>query len=154
VESQYLPVVHEFSVQLSAHLPPVPHRLLEQALVAAVVQAPEPLQTEAVVALPAVQVAAVHTVESFGKTQALPLVPSHWPLQTPSPAQAVLVASGLPFTALHLPTEPASLQDSHWPSHFPSQQTPSTQNPEVHWPPAEQLTPASLSGRQAPVVSQ
>jgi hypothetical protein len=154
VESQYLPAVHEFSVQLSAHFPPVPHRLLEQGLVFAVVHAPEPLHTDAVVALPSAQLAGLHSTEPFGKIQALPLVPSHCPLQTPSPPQAVRVARGLPFTDLHFPTEPASLQDSHWPSHFPSQQKPSTQKPEVHWPAAEQLTPGALSGRQAPVVSQ
>jgi hypothetical protein len=121
--------MHEFAVQLPEHLPlpSVAHRLLAHGLVVAVVQAPEPLQTEAVVALPAAQVAAVQIVVPSGEVQALPLVPSHWPLQVPVPPQAVRVASGAPFTAVHLPAAPVSLQDSHWPSHLPSQQTPSTQ---------------------------
>jgi len=116
-------------VQLPEHLPlpSVAHRLLAHWLDATVVQAPEPLQTEAVVALPPVHVAAVHTPVLSGKAQALPLVPSHSPLQVPVPPQAVWVASGAPFTAVHFPVDAASLQDSHWPSHLPSQQTPSTQ---------------------------
>ena len=89
--------------------------------------APEPLQTEAVVALPPEQVAAVQTVELSGAAQALPLVPSHCPLQVPVPPQAVRVASGAPFTAVHFPAEAVSLHDSHCPSHLPSQHRPSTQ---------------------------
>ena len=108
-------MLHEAAVQLPEHLPlpSVAHRLLAHALVATTVQAPEPLQTEAVVALPSVQVAAVQTLELSGKV--------------PVPPQAVRVASGAPFTAMHLPTEPVCLQDSHCPSHLPSQQTPSAQ---------------------------
>jgi hypothetical protein len=87
--------------------------LLAHGVVVAVVQAPEPLQTEAVVALPAVQVAAVQIVALSGEVQDLPLVPSHCPLHAPVPPQAVRVASGAPFTAVHLPADPASLQDSH-----------------------------------------
>jgi hypothetical protein len=87
--------------------------LLAHGLVVAVVQAPEPLQTEAVVALPPVHVAAVQTTVLSGEVQALPFEPSHSPLQVPVPPQAVRVASGAPFTAVHLPTEPVSLQDSH-----------------------------------------
>lgn len=122
-------MLHEAAVQLPEHLPlpSVAHRLLAHALVATTVQAPEPLQTEAVVALPSVQVAAVQTLELSGKVQAWPLLPSHWPWQVPVPPQAVRVASGAPFTAMHLPTEPVCLQDSHCPSHLPSQQTPSAQ---------------------------
>jgi hypothetical protein len=46
-------------------------------VVAGVVQAPEPLHTEAVVALPSVQLAGVQMVALSGNVQALPLVPSH-----------------------------------------------------------------------------
>lgn len=79
------------------------------------------------VAFPSAQLAGVQIEALSGKAQALPLVPSQLPLQTPVPPQAVRVASGAPVMTLHLPSEPVSLQDSHWPSHFPSQQIPSTQ---------------------------
>ena len=61
------------------------------------------------------------------------LVPSHWALHLPVPPQAARGLIGSPFTVLHLPSEPDSLHDWHWPSHLPSQQTPSTQFPDVHW---------------------
>lgn len=110
-----MPALHEAAVQLPEHLPlpSVAHRLLAHGLVVAVVQAPEPLQTEAVVALPAVQVAAAQTTVLSGEVHALPFTPSHCPLQAPVPPQAVRVASGAPLTAEHLPTDPVSLQDSH-----------------------------------------
>ena len=116
-------------MQLPEHLPlpSVAHKLLAHGLVVAVVQAPEPLQTEAVVAFPPVQVPAVQTTALSGKAQALPFAPSHWPLQVPVPPQAARVASGAPLIAVHLPADAASLHDSHWPSHLPSQHTPSTQ---------------------------
>jgi len=121
--------MHEVAVQLPEHfpLPSVAHRLLVQGLVAAVVHAPEPLHTDAVVALPAAQLAAVQMALPSGNEHAIRLTPSHCPLQTPVPPQAVWGVSGAPFTAVHLPMDAASLQDSHCPSHLPSQHTPSTQ---------------------------
>jgi hypothetical protein len=77
------------------------------------VQTPEPLQTEAVVALPLLQAAGVQTAELSGNVQALPLAPSHCPLQAPVPPHAVRVLSGAPFTAVHFPAVLVSLQDSH-----------------------------------------
>lgn len=72
-----MPVAHELAVQLPEHLPSVPHRLLAHWLVVAAVHAPEPLHTDAVVALPSVQLAGVQIVALSGKVQALPFVPSH-----------------------------------------------------------------------------
>jgi len=143
-------------VQLPEHLPlpSVAHRLLVHGLVAATVHAPDPLHTEAVVALPPVQLAAVQTVLPSGKAHAIRLVPSHCPLQVPVPPQPVRVASGAPFNGEHFPSELASLQDSHWPSHLPSQQTPSAQYPDAHVVPEEQLAPLGWPMRQTPVVSQ
>jgi len=151
-----VPEGHELAVQLPEHLPlpSVAHRLLVHWLEAAVVQAPEPLQTDEVVALPPVQVAAVQMVESSGNVQAAALTPSHCPLQIPVPPQAVRVGSGAPFSAMHLPIDPASLQDWHCPSHLPSQQTPSAQYPEAHVAPTEQLEPLACPCRHTPVVSQ
>jgi hypothetical protein len=121
------------AVQAPAQLiPSAAHKLLPQLLVVAAVQLPEPLHTEAVVALPAAQLAAVQTVEAVGKAQAVASMPSHWALHLPVPPQAARGLTGSPLTALHLPSEPASLHDWHCPLHFPSQQTPSTQLPDVH----------------------
>ena len=87
------------------------HRLLEQGSVVDAVQFPEPLQTDWDVTLPFEQVAGVQTVELSGKTHAVPLVPSHWALHFPVPPHAARELKGSPLTALHLPTEPASLHD-------------------------------------------
>lgn len=143
-------------MQLPEHLPlpSVAQRLLAHELLVAVVHAPEPLHTEAVVALPAAQVAGAQTTEPSGKAQPILLTPSHCPLHAPAPPQAVRVAGGAPFTGEHVPTEPATLQDSHCPSHLPSQQTPSTQYPDAHAPPTEQLEPSGCPWRQTPVMSQ
>src|SRR5204862_4299371 len=50
----------------------------------------------------------------------------------PVPPQASCEAIGVPLTGLHVPAEPASLHDSHWPSQDVSQHTPSTQCPLEH----------------------
>lgn len=142
-------------MQLPAQLTPsVAHRLLSHAFVVEAVQLPEPLHTDAVVTLPAVQLAAVHTVDPSGYVQAAPLVPSHWALHFPVPPQAARGLTGSPWTALHVPSEPRALQDWHWPSHLPLQQTPSTQKLDVHCVPEEQLAPRSRVFVQVPVESQ
>lgn len=143
-------------MQLPEHfpLPSVAHRLLVHGLVVAMVHAPEPLQTEALVALPPVQLAAVQTVLPSGNAHAILLVPSHCPLQAPVPPHAVRGASGAPFTGVHFPSALASLHDSHCPSHLPSQQTPSTQNPDAHIAPDEQFAPFARAARHTPVASQ
>lgn len=143
-------------MQLPEHLPlpSVAQRLLAHALVAAVVQAPEPLHTDAVVALPPEQTAAVQTVVASGSTQAFPLTPSQVPLQGAVPPHGVRGDTGAPFTGVHLPSEAATLHDSHCPSHLPSQQTPSTQNPDAHMDPEEQLAPIARAGRHTPAGSQ
>ena len=96
-------------------------------LESAVLQAPAPLQVEAVITLPATQVAAVQTVFSSGKVQVLALVPSHVPAHFPVPSQAARGAVGAPLTGLQTPIESGWLHDSHWPSHVVSQHNPSTQ---------------------------
>lgn len=101
-------------MQLPAQLTPsAAHRLLAHSLVVAAVQLPEALQTDAVVTLPAVQLAAVQIVELSGYAHAAPLVPSHWALHFPVPPQAARGLTGSPWMALHVPTEPAALQDWH-----------------------------------------
>jgi len=59
---------------------------------------------------------------------AVRLTPLHEPPQVmPAPVQALRGATGAPETALHTPSEPGTLQASHWPVQVVSQQTPSTQ---------------------------
>lgn len=82
-------------------------------MLAGVLQTPALLQTDAVVTLPATQVAGVQTAVLSGKVQLLPLLPSQRPLQIPVPLHVARGASGLPLMALHVPTKPASLHDSH-----------------------------------------
>jgi hypothetical protein len=82
-------------------------------LLVGVLQIPTLLHTDAAVTLPVMQVAAVQMVVLSGKVQVLPLLPSHCPVQIPVPLQTARGASGLPLMVLHLPTEPASLHDSH-----------------------------------------
>jgi hypothetical protein len=102
-------------VQLVAHLglPSVAHWLLGHAMAVGVLQAPALLQTDAVVTLPVVQLAAVQIVVLSGNVQDLLLVPSHRAWQAPVPPQAARAPVGLPLRALHFPIEPDSLQDSH-----------------------------------------
>jgi hypothetical protein len=121
-------------VQLVSHLAPpaVAHWLLGQVLDIDVLHAPSPLQTEAVVTLPLTQVAAVQIVALSGNVQVFPLVPSHCPAHGPVPPQASRGPTGVPWTALHVPRDPVSLHDSHWPSHDVSQHNPSTQCPVEH----------------------
>jgi hypothetical protein len=98
-----------------------------QVRVVAVVHVPELLHTDAVVALPFVQLAGIQTVELPGNVHVVAFVPSHWPVQPPDPAHAVRGLTGLPVMVVHVPTEPLAAHDWHCPVHAPSQQTPSTQ---------------------------
>jgi hypothetical protein len=68
------------------------------------------------------------------------------PAHLPEPAQDVRGVE----VKLHVPVE----HDSQVPSHLPSQQTPSTQFPEVHCPAEEHLAPLSSVLVHAPVESQ
>lgn len=114
-ESQNALSPQEVSVQLPEHFPSpsLEHNLEAQVLVVESVHAPEPLHTEAVTISPSLQVAGVQMVCFSGKVQFCTMFPSHVPLQTPAPVQAARGATGSPLTALQVPTEPDSLQDSH-----------------------------------------
>jgi hypothetical protein len=57
-----------------------------------------------------------------------PAAPLHDPAQAPVPPHSCLPSTGWPEVSdLQVPTELARLQAWHWPSHWPSQQTWSTQ---------------------------
>jgi hypothetical protein len=92
-------------VQLVAHFACVPlaQRPFEQVLVPAVVQVPVPLQTEAVVIDPLLQLAGVQIVASLGNAQAWVWVPSHCPLHGVVPAHAGRGASGVPCVGVQIP---------------------------------------------------
>jgi hypothetical protein len=85
------------------------------------VQLPAPLQVAAVVRVSAThEAAAPQPVDAPAKTQALRfwVVPSQYPAQAPLPPQLVRGA----VTGKHVPRLPATLHDSHCPSHEVSQQ--------------------------------
>jgi hypothetical protein len=129
-------------VQLVAHaMLPGAQPPAGQGLLVAVVQVPDPLQTDAVVISPFVQMAGLQTAALSGKVQAWVSLPSHSPLQGAVPAQSTRGATGVPVTGVHVPSEPPSLHDSHCPSQRPSQQTPSAQYPLSHSGPAEHEDP-------------
>jgi hypothetical protein len=90
------------------------HWLVAHAPLEVFVQAPDPLQTDAVVANPFEQLAGVQITVLSGKPQALPSLPSHCPLQGAVPPQTGRVPRGAPdCTIVHRPTLFASLHDSH-----------------------------------------
>lgn len=61
-------------------------------------------------------------------------MPSHAPPHAvPSVVHGGRPPIGAPVAAEHVPTLPETLHAAHWPLHAASQQTPSTQNPDVHW---------------------
>lgn len=77
-------------MQLPEHLPlpSVAQTPVGQVDAVGTVQVPVPLHTEAGVAEPAEQTAALQTALLSGKTQASALVPLHWPLQGAVPPHA------------------------------------------------------------------
>lgn len=110
-------------------MPSLAHCPLAQLLVSLSVQAPAPLQTEAVLALPLAQLVGVQTFSAFGYLQRVAEAPSHEPWQPPAPSQASRAPRGGPLaTVVQVPSVPGSLQASHCPSQGRSQHTPST-----HW---------------------
>jgi len=103
---------------------------------------PVPLQLAALVAVPAEQVPARHTVEPAGYAQALAMVPSQDPPQAlPSVVQAVRLPCGAPVALVQVPTLPATSQAWHCPPQALLQQTPSTQFAAAHSLPAPQAVP-------------
>ena len=82
-------------------------------------------------------------------------MPLHEPPHTvPSEVQGLRPVMGAPLTAVQVPRLAVRLQASHWPVHWPSQQYPSTQNPEEHWFQPVQATPLPSLLWQWPVASQ
>jgi hypothetical protein len=65
------------------------------------------------------------------------------------PLHRGLVPFGAPMTALHCPL--SASHASHWPLQADSQQTPSTQNPDVQSVAAVQVTPSGLPMQTPPV---
>ena len=81
-------------------------------------QAPAALQRPTGVSVPALHEALPHEVLVVGNLQLTP-TPSHMPAHTPVPPQTVRAGvppvRGLPTIGMHVPSEPASLHDVHWP---------------------------------------
>jgi hypothetical protein len=115
------------SVQVAQSLPSAKHCPPEQLVLASVgaTQAPLPSHKDLFWRTPDEQVWAAQTVESVGKVQALRLVDLHSPAHLPSPPQAFLGVD-------ENPQEPSFAHASQFPSHLPSQHTPSTQKVVEH----------------------
>lgn len=126
-------------------MPSLAHCPLAQLLVSLSVQAPAPLQTEAVLALPLAQLVGVQTFSLFGYLQRVAEAPSHEPWQAPAPSQASRAPRGGPLaTVVQVPSVPASLHASHCPWQGRSQHTPST-----HW----LLTQSALTEHASPLAA-
>jgi hypothetical protein len=135
-------------------IPSAAHRLLMQVVIVAMVHTPAPLHTVALVAVPFEQDPGTHWIELPGKVHLVPSVPPQAPLQGEVPAHATRDPRGAPMTGVHLPTEPASAQLSHWPAQALSQQTPSTQFPVAHSAVVVQAEPLVFLVWQTPFTSQ
>lgn len=112
--------------------------------------APLPSHVELSVARPSVQLAGLQMVVDPGKVQAARSVPSHAPAQAPSPVHGRRAPTGEPFDAVQVPWVPAMLHAAHCCSQLSLQQKPSTQNPDLHEPADEQLSPSSAAGLHSP----
>jgi hypothetical protein len=108
--------------------------------------APAPLQLAASVAVPPEQEASRHVAPAAGYVQESAFVPLQAPPHSePSVAQAARRPTGAPITGAHCPARPGTSQASHCPLQAALQQTPSTQRPEAHSPPAPQPVPRSFT---------
>ena len=95
--------------------------------------APEPLHTVAPTAVLPEQVPGPQLFSAPGYEQLVALEPLQKAPHVPDPAQGDRPMAGGPFEiVVQVPVLFARLHASHWPVHVLSQQTPSTQNPELH----------------------
>jgi hypothetical protein len=131
VGSQYWPVPQGWAaLQPPAQWVVSAHRFDAQGIAVTVVQAPAPSQVDAILAMPAVQLAGVHCFSERGYWQARASLPLQTAAQLPWPGQRVrTVPRWGPAMVTHLPSWFGSAQAWHWPVHTDSQQTPSTQLP-------------------------
>jgi hypothetical protein len=114
--------------------------------------------------LPLLQVPASFSVAVFWQTACEQLVPSAYFWQPPAPSQRPFVPQVVAPWSVHVPlgsTEPAiiaeqaprlpgTLHARHEGQLEVVQQTPSTQLPEVHWPPPVQASPMPFLATQLP----
>jgi len=111
------------------------HANAPQDVVIALGHAPAPLQDAALVAVPALQLDARHTVLVPGKVHVA--APVQEPAQAPLPEQAGCPGRGEPVIIVQVPGV-VPLQNWHDPLQADEQQTPSAQIPFAHSPPVWQ----------------
>src|SRR6185369_11474693 len=115
-------------------------------------QVPPPLHVRAGIDVPALQLAAPHTVP-LAYLRHAPL-PSHAPSvpQLAAPWSAHWFSGSVPAgTSMHRPSLPETAHDRHAPPHAVAQQTPSTQKPEAQSAAAAHVAPGGF-GPQLPFV--
>ena len=151
--SQKLPPTQSASVaQLFRHSV-APQAYGAQAIGTAAGQAPKPSQLAAGTAAPASHFADRQEAWASGKVQTAGCTPSQLPPHTePSLAQAAREPTGVPLAERQTPGDQPRLHAWHCPSQAPSQQSPSTQYPELHWLAAEQAVPFASLTRQVPLT--
>jgi hypothetical protein len=111
---QYEPVVQSLSPAHDvAHALPLHTYGAHWRLAPPAAQLPAPSHVIACVSVDPLHDCAEHTVDAPGKLQAARVWPSQLPAHAPLPAHAARTPTGAPFTALHVPTEPATLHASH-----------------------------------------
>jgi hypothetical protein len=113
-----------------------PHAYASHETAAGALQFPRPSHVPANVSVPFAQVAAPQETVAPAKAEhVLVSTPSHCAaahgLPASAPEQPGRGPWGAPTTAVHRPTVCVTSQASHWPEHAVSQQTASTQKPEV-----------------------
>jgi hypothetical protein len=153
---QSLPFAHSSDfVHEVAHALPA-QRYGAHAAVTAAEHVPFPSHDAASVATSSMQDASRHDTEvSARAAHRLPSLPSQLEASHALEpfAHAGRTPCGVPFTATHLPTLPATSQAWHCPPHRDSQHTPSTQLPDPHSPSAAHASPSIFAQRPADVGS-
>jgi hypothetical protein len=118
-------------------------------------QAPAPSQTEPCTVVGPAHVVDPQLLPAFAAARQAP-----FPSQNPSAPHVSADAAHASFgsTSARIgpqsPVDPDTLNaarhDTHAPSHFPSQHTPSVQNPDWHWLPSVHAWPFASGGTHAP----
>jgi hypothetical protein len=151
---QNLPVPHDASVvqPSQAVAPQIPGA---QSCVRTAGHEPDPSQEFASVATLFVQLGGRHCLLGPGIVHDCVVIPSQAPSHpVPSPMHATLGDTGVPVTAVHVPSLPVRLHASHWPEQLLLQHTASAQKLDWHWPPLVHFVPGGPLLVHCPPESQ
>ena len=129
----------------------VPQLYGAQSCVCTAGHAPAALQFAVSVAPPSAQTPDLQLTDAPGYAHVATVSPSHAPPHpVPSFAPAVRVPTGAPTVGEHVPSFETTLHAAHCSAQAVSQQYPSTQKPDAHWPLPVQLSPVARFVTHAP----